>query len=69
MDSTHAAQLGRSIYNDVAKVHIVGIPRKVYLPKIKSIYAPEAKYDDVDENNFIFKQYCKAVFRSKTWDP
>lgn len=42
------AQLGKSVDHDIAKLHIIEIPLKVSLPKVKSIYAPEAKYDDID---------------------
>lgn len=54
--------------NDIAKIHVIEIPRKGSLPKVKSTYDPEVKYDDVDEAKFIFKKYGKAVFRIKAWE-
>ena len=54
--------------NDITR-SVIDIPHKVHLPKVKSIYAPEPSYDDVDESNFIFKEYGKTVFCSKAWEP
>ena len=34
-----------------------------------SQFEPEAVYDDVNEGVFIFKQYGKAIFRGKPWEP
>ena len=42
---------------------------KKNLKKIMSQFEPEAAYDDVNEGVFIFKQYGKAIFRSKPWEP
>lgn len=50
--------------NDSTQVNVIDIPRKVWLPKVKSQYKPEAQYSDVDEGHFIFECYGKAVFRS-----
>lgn len=41
----------------------------MFTPKNTSVYAPEIKYDGGDDDNFVFKQYGKAVFRSPEWDP
>ena len=50
-------------------VNVIDIPRKVWLPKVKNEFKPEAQYSDVDEGYFIFERYGKAVFRAKPWKP
>lgn len=50
-------------------VNVIEIPRKVCLPKIKSQFKPDAELTDVDEDNFIFRQYGNAVFRATPWTP
>ena len=57
------------MYNDIAKVCVIEIPRKINLPKVQSVYAPSSSYDDVNEGHFIFKQFGNAVFRCKAWEP
>ena len=50
-------------------MRVIDIPRKVHLLKVKSIYAAEPSYDDVDESNSTFKEYRKIVFCSHAWEP
>ena len=53
----------------VVKSHVIDVPRKKNLKRIISQFEPETVYDDVDEGVFIFKQYGRAIFRSKPWEP
>ena len=64
-----ASTLYRYVSNNITRICVIDIPRKVRLPKVNSIYATETSYDDADESNFIFKEYGKTVFRSKAWEP
>ena len=52
-----ASTLDRYVSNDITRICVFNIPRKVHLPKVKSIYALEPSYNDVNESNFIFGQY------------
>ena len=61
--------MSSSVGNDIAKLNVIDIPRKVHLPKVASVYTPTEPYDDVNEGNFIFEQYGKAVFRNASWNP
>ena len=53
----------------MVKSHVIDVPRKKNLKKIISQFEPETAYDDVDEGFFIFRQYGRAIFRSKPWEP
>ena len=53
----------------VVKSHVIDVPRKKTLKRIISQFEPETVYDDVDEGVFIFKQYGRAIFCSKPWEP
>jgi len=48
---------------------MIEIPRKVCLPKIKSQFKPDNDLTDVDEDNFIFKQFGQAIFKATSWTP
>ena len=50
-----ASTLYRYVSNNITRICVIDIPRKVHLPKVKSIYALEPSYDNVNESNFIFK--------------
>ena len=53
----------------ISNVNVIDIPRKVWLPRVKSQFRPEARYDDIGEGYFLFERYGKAVFRSTPWEP
>ena len=61
--------LSTPLDNDIANCFAIDIPKKVHLPKVQSEYVPQEPYSDVNEGNFVFKQYGNTVFRTKSWDP
>ena len=55
--------------NKLLGINVIEVPRKVWLPKVKSEFRQEKTYTDVDEGYFIFERYGRVVFRAKPWIP
>ena len=48
-------------------IHVIEVPKKVCLPRVKSVYEPPTCYDDVDEDQFLVQRYGKTLLRVKDW--